>query len=47
MRLSWKSLRLLAVLYTLITWANNKTTATGEAQKMIFGYRGYEVTNIV
>jgi hypothetical protein len=46
MWLSWKSLRLLAVLYTLITWAKNKIAATGEGQKMTLGYRGYEVTNI-
>jgi len=36
MWLSWKSLGQLAVLYTLVAWAKNKTAATGEAPKMIF-----------
>ena len=47
MWLSWKSLGQLAALYTLVAWAKNKTTATGEAQKMILEerkeHRGYDV----
>jgi hypothetical protein len=47
MWLSWKSLGQLAVLYTLVAWAKNKTVATGEAAKMILEdrkeHRGYGV----
>jgi hypothetical protein len=46
MWLSRKSLGLLAALYNLITWAKNKTAATGEAQKMTLGYRGYDVIQV-
>ena len=30
MWLSWKSLRQLAVVYTLVAWAKNKAAAAGE-----------------
>jgi hypothetical protein len=50
MWLSWKSLGHLAALYTLVSWAENKTAATGSAQKMILEdreeHRGYDVIYI-
>jgi len=32
--------------YNLVSWAKNETAATGEDQKMILGYGGYDVIQV-